>query len=691
MKHRDYDAARRSICPFDCPDACGLIGYVKAGRLVAVGGDPDHPVTHGHICAKVAFDDRRIYGADRLTQPLLRIGPKGSGEFEPTSWDHAIELIAGRFKQISADYGAEAILPYSYGGTMGVVGGGSMDRRFFHRLGASQLLRTICSAAGNAGYRYSNIENRGIDPEETVDSRYIISWGANLVSANLHQMTYVQEARRRGAKLVVIDVHRNKTGDAADWFIPIYPGTDGALALGLMHVIVAEGLHDAGFVSEHTAGFDQLVERLRDYPPERVAAITRVPVEDIRRLAREYASTRPAFIRIGNGLQHHDNGGMCVRNIACLPALVGAWREPGGGAMKSNGGYSELNEAALYRTDLMPAPTRTINMNRLGQALTEVHDPPIQALFVYNTNPAAVAPSQARVTAGLRREDLFTVVHDIVMTDTCRYADVVLPATSHWEHTDLYKSYWHLHLGLADPVIDRVGQAKPNIEVFQLLAAAMGFQEPCFADSTDDVIRQALDHTPNPRLRGIDLDRLRRERVVRLNVAEKYVPFTYFYSEDMARDGYDPLPTYVPLPEGDDGGLMLITPPNHHFLNSTFAGLEEMRAREKAPRLQICAVDAAARGIADGDLVEVRNGRGLCELTACITNAVRPGVVVSQGVWWPKHSRRGGNVNQTTPDRIADMGGGAVFFSNQVEVRKLSAACPAAPNAATSDRQQAPI
>ncbi len=637
---------------------------------MSVGGDPDHPVTRGHICAKVAFDHKRIYGPDRLTSPLKRSGPKGSGQFVRISWEEALGTIAGEFKRIQAEFGGEAILPYSYGGTMGVVGGGSMDRRLFHKMGASQLLRSICSAAGNAGYKYANIENRGIDPEETVDSKYIIAWGANLVSANIHQMAYVQQARRKGAKFVVIDVHRNKTGDAADWFIPIYPGTDGALALGLMHVIIQDGLHDEAFVADHTIGFDQLKERVAGYPPERVSHITHIPVDDIRRLAHEYAVTQPAFIRIGNGLQHHDNGGMCVRNIACLPALAGAWRHHGGGAMKSNGGYSELNEQALYRPDLMPAATRVINMNQLGRALNEVDDPPIKGLFVYNTNPAAVAPNQSRVLAGFKREDLFMVVHDIVMTDTCRFADIVLPATSHWENTDLFRSYWHLHLAVTEPVIDRVGEAKPNIEVFQLLARAMGYDDPCFQDSTEQLIEQALDHPRNPRLEGITLDRLRGQSAVKLNVPEKHVPFTHFYSEEMAADGYDPLPSYTPLPEPGDG-LMLITPPNHYFLNSTFAGVDELIEREGEPTLQISAVDAAARGIADGDLVRAGNSRGSCQLVARITDAVQAGVVVSQGVWWPKHSRGWGNVNQTTPDRIADMGGGAVFFSNRVDVEKL--------------------
>ncbi|HLY65653.1 MAG TPA: molybdopterin-dependent oxidoreductase, partial [Chloroflexota bacterium] len=552
MKHLEYDEVKRTICAFDCPDACGLLGYVNDGRLVGVGGDPDHPITRGHICAKVAFDHERVYGPNRLTEPLKRVGPKGAGEFEPIGWDEAIETVAASFKRVAAQYGAEAILPYSYAGTMGIVNY-NIGHRLFHRLGASQLRRSICSAAGNAGYMFSNGPSRGIDPEETVDSKYIIAWGANLVSANVHQMALVQEARRKGARFVVIDVHRNKTGDAADWFIPIKPGSDPALALGLMHVIVAENLHDKEWVAQHTSGFEQLRERLPQFPPERVAEITGVPAEDIKRLAREYATSQPSFIRIGNGIQHHDNGGMCVRNIACLPALVGAWRHRGGGAMKSNRGYAAMNETALQRPDLMPGPSRIINMNQLGQALTEARDPRVMALYVYNTNPAAVAPSQAKVIRGLEREDLFTAVHDVVMTDTCRYADIVLPATTAWEHADLYDSYWHFYVGLTEPAIERVGQAKPNIEVFQLLGEALGFDEPCFQDSTADVARQALDNPANPHLQGITLDRMQPGHVVRLNVQEKSQPFTEFYSQQMADQGYDPLPAWTPLPEAGDG------------------------------------------------------------------------------------------------------------------------------------------
>ncbi|MBV8085571.1 MAG: molybdopterin oxidoreductase family protein [Chloroflexi bacterium] len=672
MKHLAYDEVRRSVCAFDCPDACGVLGYIKDGKLVGVGGDPDHPITRGHICAKCAFDHERVYSPKRILTPLRRTGPKGEGRFEPISWDEAIDLIASNFRRVIADHGPEAVLPYWYAGTMGIVNNSGMGARFFNRMGASRLLRSICSVAGNAGYCYTNGPNRGMDPEETPDSRYVIAWGANLVSANIHQMALVQEARRNGAKFVVIDVHRNKTGDAADWFIPIKPASDGALALGLMHVIVAESLEDRDWIAQHTTGFEQLRERLAEFPPARVSEITGVPVEDLVRLAREYATTQPAFIRIGNGLQHHDNGGMCVRDIACLPALTGAWRQRGGGAQKSNGGYHSWNEDAVLRPDLRPQQSRLINMNELGKALTEVNDPPVNALYVWNTNPAAVAPNQGKVIAGFKREDLFMAVHDVVLTDTARYADVVLPATTAWEHTDLYYSYWHLHMALAEPAIERIGQAKPNHEVFQLLARAMGYDEPCFADSEEDMIRQALDGSGNTCLEGVTYERLADEHVVALNKPAKHQPHTDFYSERMAADGYDPLPAWSPMPEPDDLALTLISPPNHHFLNSTLAMVDSLQTKERRPTLQINAADAACRGIEDGDLVCARNKRGVVELHAEISDRVEPGVVVSQGLWWPSDMPGKRGVNATTPDRIADMAGGAVFFSNRVEVEKIA-------------------
>jgi len=396
---------RRSVCPHDCPDACGMLAYVQDGRIVRVSGDPDHPVTRGAICGKAARYAERVYSPDRVLFPQRRIGPKGDGQFERISWDAALDLIAERFRTIVREHGAQAILPYSFAGTMGITSIASMDRRFFYRLGSSQLARTVCSIAGNVGYDYTIGGKRGTDPETTNRARYIIAWGSNLVSVNMHQMSYIREAQRNGATFVHIDIHRNRTTPFADRFVQVRPGTDAALALGMMHVIVRDGLHDREYVAANTVGFDKLAIRLAEYPPERVERITGVPVEVIEILGREYATTRPAFIRIGNGLQHHDNGGMAVRTIACLPGLVGAWRDVGGGAIKSNGGYAAMNNAALTRPDLLAGrKVRTINMNQLGHALTELSDPPVQAMVVYNSNPAVIAPDQTRVLAGLARD-----------------------------------------------------------------------------------------------------------------------------------------------------------------------------------------------------------------------------------------------------------------------------------------------
>lgn len=683
---------RRSVCPHDCPDACGMLAFVKDGRIVRVAGDPEHPVTRGAICGKAARYVERVYSPDRVLYPQRRIGPKGSAEFERISWDAALDIVAERLHAVEREYGAQAILPYSFAGTMGITSIGSMDRRFFYRLGSSQLARTVCSIAGNVGYDYTIGSKRGTDPETTSRARYIIAWGSNIVSVNMHQMRYIREAQRDGATFVHIDVQRNRTTAFADQFVQVRPGTDAALALGMMHVIVRDGLYDREYVDENTFGFEELAERVGEYPPERVEAIGGVPADVVETLAREYATTRPAFIRIGNGLQHHDNGGMAVRTIACLPGLVGAWRDVGGGAMKSNGGYAAMNDAALMRPDLLAGrKVRTINMNQLGEALTQLDDPPIKAMVVYNANPAIIAPDQEKVLAGLERDDLFTVVHEQMLTDTARYADVLLPATTHFEQADLFSSYWHLYLQLAEPAIAPLGEAKSNVEFFTLLAKQMGFEDACFDDDVDTLIRDGLNNPGNPFLNGISLETLKEGRAVRLNVEQPHPAFAdgqfstpsgkiEFYSERMASDGHDPLPAHSPLIEGGDGEhppegpypLIFVTPPNHFFLNSSYANMPSNIRSEERPRLEIHPDDARARGIAADGMVRVFNDRGEVQLAATLSETVRPGVVVSRGLWWGRHSPGGRGVNATTPQRLADMGGGATFFSNLVEVRPVT-------------------
>lgn len=678
-----------AVCPLDCPDTCGLLLHKENGKIVKVTGNPDHPVTQGAICNKVRNMAERVYHPERVLYPLKRVGAKGEGKFARITWDEAVAEISGRYKELIREHGPESIMPYSFYGNMGILSVDGMDRRFFHRLGTTQLQQGICNSAGNAGWKYTMGFGGGTSPEETVNAKLIIVWGGNLVSTNMHQVALIEKARKQGAQLVVIDVHRNRTGQRADWFIPLYPGTDSALALGIMHVLFERGLVNEPFLERYTIGHAELREHVKQYTPERVSAITGVPAEDIVKLAVLFGETSPAYIHIGNGLQHHDNGGMNVRTISCLPALTGQWLVPGGGAYKSNGAYGKMNAAALERPDLRPNPgARTVSMNRLGEALLTL-DPPIRALFVYCSNPAVVAPDTGKVERGLRREDLFTVVHDLFLTDTAKYADIVLPATSSFENTDLYSSYWHHYVQLQEPVIPARGESKSNVETFKLLAAAMGFEEEAFRDSEEDMIRQALQFPHNPYLQGVTLEKLQEQRFVKLNMEHQkdYLDNLKtpsgkieLYSAAMERAGLPPLPTYVPLQEGYDGErwpgegdaypLMFISPPNHSFLNSTFGNVEKLTALEKSPLLQIHPQDAAERGIEDGDEVTVWNDRGSYRVKTSVTDKMLPGIVVSQGLWWEQEDGRRTRANALTPDRLADLGGGAVFFSTVVNVKR---------------------
>ncbi|MDD9266376.1 molybdopterin oxidoreductase family protein [Paenibacillus sp. GCM10023248] len=671
------DGVFPAVCSLDCPDQCGLLLHKEAGKIVKIEGDPDHPVTQGAICNKVRNMTARLYDEQRLKYPMKRVGPKGEGSrFERITWAEAIAAITGRWKELIAEEGAASILPYSFYGNMGRIGTEGMDRRFFNRMGASRLLYAICESAGTEGYKYTMGGSFGTDPEDTVHAKLIIMWGINAVSTNMHQVMLAEKARKNGAQIVVIDAHRNQTGRWADWFIPIMPGTDAALALGLMHIVFAEDMADENFLRQHTVGYDELREHVRQYEPSVVSAITGVPVDDIYRLARLYGRTSPSFIRIGNGIQHHDNGGMCVRTIACLPAVTGQWLHQGGGAIKGNGAYLEHNIAALQRPDLRKQDARQINMNLLGSALLEL-DPPIRSLYVYNSNPALVAPHANKVREGLEREDLFTVVHDLFLTETAKYADIVLPATSSFENTDFYRSYWHQYVHLQLPVAAPYGESKANVEVFRLLAAEMGYEDKALQDSDEALIRQALDHPGNPALADITYERLLERKFIKADVKPLFPEKLRtpsgkieLYSREMEEKGYPGLPTYMPLPDEDGLPFLFIPAPNHNFLNSTFAHNEKHVRMEKTPKLHLNVKDADALGIVSGDKVRVWNQRGECELTAAVGSDVLPGVVVSQGLWADK---AGGKalVNALTPDRVADMGGGATFFSGRVQVEKL--------------------
>lgn len=678
-----------AACPHDCPDTCAMLVEVEGGRATKVSGDPDHPPTQGFLCTKVARYLERVYNPDRLLYPMRRIGAKGEGRFERITWDEALDTIADRFQELAdSNAGPEAILPYSYGGTMGIVNNGSMDRRFFHRLGASKLARTICSAAGGEALRLTVGAKFGTDMENFHRARLIVLWGTNTLSSNIHLWPQIKQALANGARLIGVDPYRNHTHDQCHQLIQVRPGTDAALALAMMNVIISEGLEDRDYVDRYTLGFDKLRERAAEFPPSRAAQICGVSEDEIVSFAREYATTRPAVIRVNYGLQRHAGGGMAVRTIACLPALTGSWRDTGGGVLLSTSGMFAFDQKVLERADLTPGDPRTINMSRLGEALTETI-PPVRAIYVYNSNPAAVAPDQSKVLDGFRREDLFTVVHEQFQTDTADYADILLPATTQLEQRDMVKPYGHYYLVYNEPAIAPLGEAKPNWEVFHLLARRMGFDDECFGDTDEDIIRQALatDYAP---LHGITLDQLKRDGWARLNLPETFAPFAdgrfltpsgkcEFYSETMEQAGLDPLPAFIPPRESPDSSpelaarypLQLISPPANTFLNTTFSHLSSFLKSEREPFIQLSAPDAAHREINDGDTVRVWNDRGECRLTARITDRVKPGVAVALSIWWNKLSPGHTNVNQLVSQELTDIGAGATFFDNLVEVRSL--------------------
>jgi len=679
----------KAACPHDCPDTCGMHISVENGVAVKVEGAKDMPFTQGTLCTKVARYLDRTYSKDRVLHPLKRVGAKGEGKFERISWDEALSTIAAKFKAIAA-VDPQAILPCSYAGTMGLAQYASMDRRFFHKLGATLLDRTLCSSAGKAGLKITLGAGVGMDPERFVEAKLILIWGSNPIVSNLHLWSRVQEAKRRGAKVIAIDPYRSLTAAKCDQHLAPLPGTDAALALGMMHVIINEDLYDADYVERYTLGFKQLKERVRDYPPEKAAGICGIRAEEIVALAREYARTKPAAIRLNYGMQRHSGGGMAVRTITCLPALTGHWRDAAGGVLLSTGDWYGLNHALLERADLIPNRPRTLNQSALGDALTAA-DPPVRAIYVYNNNPVAVCPDSQKVIAGFRREDLFTVVHEIFLTDTTDYADIVLPATTQLEHHDVHKSYGHLYVLANSPAIAPVGEAKPNSEVFRLLAARMGFTEDCFSDSDEDLCRQALAST-QPRMAGIEWEALKARGWQRLNVPAHFAPFAQgnfptpsgkceFWSQTAADLGLDPLPAYVAPRESAQSApqlakkypLAFISPPARNFLNSSFANLPFALKEAGEPYLDVHPQDAAVRGISEGDAVRIYNDRGSFAAKARVSDRARPGVVAALSVWWKKLSPDGRNANEVTSQAIADMGGAATYYDCLVEIERAGA------------------
>ena len=673
-------AVVRGACPHDCPDTCALVTTVQDGKAVKLQGNPDHRHTAGVLCTKVSRYIERNDHPERLTQPMRRAGPKGAGRFEPVSWDVALDDIADRLARLSCN-NPDTILPYSYAGTMGLVQGESMDRRFFHQLGASFLDRTICSTAGGDALVYTLGGKVGMRVEFFAEARLILIWGSNSIASNLHFWRHAQAAKRAGARLVCIDPRKTETADKCDEHIALLPGTDGALALALMHELITHDWLDHDYIAQHTLGWERLRERALQWPPERAAAVCGVPVQQIRDLARAYGTTKPAAIRLNYGMQRVRGGGNAARAVACLPALVGAWRDRAGGLLLSASGQFPVDRAALQRPQLLAGRRpRTINMVRIGDALLGDADalsggPPIEAVVVYNSNPLAVAPESAKVAAGFAREDLFTVVLEQFQTDTADYADYLLPATTQLEHWDIHTSYGHTDVLLNRPAVAPRGEARSNAWVFRELARRMGFDDPCFQDDDEALCRQAF--APG----AIDWAALETQGFASVPLPE--APYANggfptpsgrveFFSERLAAQGLDGLPDHLPNHEpagsSTDHPLAMISPPARNFLNSSFVDVKSLRAIEGEPLLEIHADDAAARGIADGAMVRVFNGRGEHRCRAEVSRRARPGVVHGLGIWWRKLGVDGTNVNQLTSQRLTDLGRGPTFYDCLVQV-----------------------
>ncbi len=699
-------------CPHDCPDTCSILTTVEDGKAIAVRGNPDHPFTRGRLCVKVNNYEERVYSDKRVLYPLKRVGPKGSRQFQRISWDEAIETIATRWKSIIAEHGAQAILPYSYLGTQGIINGLNVGDPLFNKLGATVSERTFCDSASCTAYMMTIGPTPGVDPESFVHSKYILLWACNTLGTNSHHWPFIEQARKAGAKLVVIDPVRTRTARLADWHIPIRPGTDAALALAMIHVIIKENLVDRDYIDKHTVGYDELAERASTYTPEFAAQETGIPVDDIVKLAREYATTPPAVVRIGVAVERHAGGGQTVRAIACLPGLIGAWKHVGGGLLQLPIWAFPVKWEVLMRPDLQPEKMRVLNSWRLGPALTGElgFDPPIKSLFVYNANPMAMVTEQTKLEKGLERDDLFTVVSEHFLTDTARYADIVLPATTQLEQKDIMFSWGHLYLSYNNAAIEPLGEAVPNTELFRRLAKAMGIEDPSFYRTDDEMIEASLDWT-NPVLQGITLEDVKAKGYARLTVppASDWAPhrdgnfptptgkcefkstitgggnfvvplFRQGYNGDQDGTPVDPLPHYIPPNENPQTTpelakrypLSLISPKSHAFLNSNYGNLPAQTAQageEQAVFLH--PDDAEQRGIVAGAPIRVFNDRGAFEAFATLSPDVMPGVVMAPSGYWHRSNRKGATVHALTPPAFADLGRAPTFSDVLVQVGKI--------------------
>ena len=676
----------RGACPHDCPDTCALITTVKDGLAIKVQGNPAHRHTEGVLCAKVARYAERTHHPERILQPLRRVGPKGAGRFEPVSWDEALQDIARRLKQCIAEHGAQAVLPYSYAGTMGLVQGESIAARFFHRMGASLLDRTICSMAGSEALIHTLGAKVGMRVEHFADARLILIWGSNSIGSNLHFWRLAQEAKRRGAKLICIDPRKSETAEKCHEHLALLPGTDAALALALMHELIVNDWLDHDYIERYCLGWPGLRERALQWTPERAAQVCGLPVEQIRSLARDYGMClvrgEPAAIRLNYGMQRVRGGGNAVRAVACLPALIGAWRHPAGGLLLSQSGAFPVQREALQRPDLLPghgAAPRSINMSSIGDALltpaSPGFGPRIDVLLVYNSNPVAVAPDSSKVVAGFSREDLFTVVLEHFQTDTADYADYILPATTQLEHWDIHASYGHTDVLLNRPAVAPQGQALPNSEIFRRLASHMGYDDGCFKDDDLALCRMAFGD-------AVSFDELLEKGFATLTLPD--APFANggfptpsgkceFHSARLAAQGMDSLPDHLPNFEASGSSslypLAMISPPARNFLNSSFVNVKSLRDIEGEPLLEMNPADAATRGIQGGQVVRVFNARGQYRCKVALSGRARPGVVNGLGVWWRKLGLDGTNVNQLTSQNLTDLGRGPVFYDCLVEVQ----------------------
>ncbi len=697
MKEKMTTTIVRAVCPHDCPDTCALHVTVTNGVATSVKGDPDHPTTAGVLCTKVSRYTERTYHQDRLLYPQKRVGLKGEGKFERISWDEAIAIITAKLKGIAAK-NPLAILPYSYAGTMGLVQGDSMSHRFFYQIGASFLDRTICATAGGVGYKYTIGARIGTDIEQTQNARLIIIWGGNPIASSVHFWMRAQEAKRNGATLIAIDPYRSLSAEKCHQHIALLPGTDAALALGMMHVLIKEELLDQDYIEKYTLGFDQLAQRASEWPPERVAEVCGITCEEVVGLARTYGECaqrgEASLIRMNYGVQRVHGGGMAVRNIACLPALVGAWRHTAGGTQLSLSDAFPKNIAGLQRPDLFPAKItpRTINMSTIGDDLlretSAEFGPKIEAVVVYNSNPVAIAPESSVVARGFAREDLFTVVLEHFQTDTADYADILLPATTQLEHIDVHSAYGHLYMMANNAAIAPLGEAKSNTEIFRLLAQGMNFVDPCFNETDDQIAAKAFQQL-DERAIHFDWASLKKTGWAKLRVPD--APFAHggfatksgkceFYSEQMRDDGLDPLPAYTAPYESVISNpalaakfpLAMISPPARNFLNSSFVNVQSLRDTEGEPHLDMHPHDASERQISNGDKVRIFNDRGSFVALARVTDKARTGLVVGLSIWWKKFASDNKNANEVTSQRLTDMGRGPTFYDVLVQVEKFN-------------------